>query len=159
MLLFLSFWYFVVHISSYARHFALDRGRPSGHSSRGGLDSIRAVCRAWRALKLFFRLLWIRRFPPGGIFRRCFVPGILHFSKCWCFLLILRTYLFENGTACRNSGFPVLGLFRGTLSSKLGRDACRVPCVKRACAACNAMLFFFPNKKQKQAAGPNSLSE
>ena len=31
----------------------VDRGRPSGHSCQG-LGAIRAVCRAWRALKVFF---------------------------------------------------------------------------------------------------------
>ena len=46
----------------------VDRGRPSGHG-RGGLGSVRAVCRAWRALQVFFRREW-RRFPgfsSGGV--------------------------------------------------------------------------------------------
>ena len=42
-----------------------------------------------------------------------------------------HSYLVENGTACKNSGFPVQGQVWGTLSSKFGRAACRVPCHAR----------------------------
>ena len=39
---------------------------------------------------------------------------------CSCALLLS---LFENGTACHNSGFPVHGQEWGTLSSNFGRAA------------------------------------
>ena len=47
------------------------RGISSGHDRRG-LRSIRALYLAWRALKVFFRWEWIRRFPgrPYFIFIR-----------------------------------------------------------------------------------------
>ena len=45
-----DFGYFFAHISSYAHR--SHKLRPSGHG-RGGLGSIRAVCRAWRALQVF----------------------------------------------------------------------------------------------------------
>ena len=50
----------------------LDRGRPSAHS-RQGLGSICAVCLTWRALKVFFRREWTRRFPGFS------VRALIHF--------------------------------------------------------------------------------
>ena len=61
---------------------------------------------------------------------------------------------FISWTACHNSGFPVQGQVWGTASSKFGRAACRVPCVTRACAVCNAMLFF--SKEQETKTGRRS---
>ena len=69
--------------------------------------------------------------------------------------LFAHAYLLEYGTACHNLVFPVHGQNSGTLSSKPGRAACRLPRVTRACAVCKAMLFS--QEKKKQAAGPNSL--
>ena len=73
-------------------------------------------------------------------------PGTNPFLEM--FVFFAQRYLFENGTACHNSGFLVQGQVWGTLSSKFGSVACRVPCVTRACAECNAM-FFSLKKKQK----------
>ena len=56
-----------------------ERGRPSGHS----LDAICAVCRAWHALKVFFPTGVDTTISRVFFQRRYFVPGILHFSKCW----------------------------------------------------------------------------
>ena len=60
--IFMFFFYLLVLVLSYLlvrapfaqtpRSKEVDRGRPSGHSRRG-LGAIRAVCRAWRALKVF----------------------------------------------------------------------------------------------------------
>ena len=44
-------------------------------------------------------------------------------------LFLLLQHLFENGTACHNSAFPVQGQVWGTLPPMLGRAACRAPCV------------------------------
>ena len=66
-----------------------ERGRPFGHSSRRNLGTIRAECRTWRALKVFFPAGSGQDDCPGSFsLRRYFVPCILHFSKCWCFSLI-----------------------------------------------------------------------
>ena len=46
----------------------VDRGNPSGHSRRG-LDAIRTVCRAWRALKVLFF--------PAALDNRTISPGFL----------------------------------------------------------------------------------
>ena len=77
--------------------------------------------------------------------RRYFVPGILHFWQCWRCLLMR---IYENGTTCHNSGFPAQGQVWGTLSSKFGCGACRVPCDE---------MPFISKKKKKQAADRNSL--
>ena len=74
--------------------------------------------------------------------------------KLLLLFLLIHTYLVENGTACRKSGFPMQGQVWGILSSKFGRSACRVPCVTRACAVCNATFRFLFSKKE-QAACPN----
>ena len=126
------------------------RGTPSAHS-HPGLGVIRAVCRVRLALKVYFRAGKDKTIPRLFFTRRYFVPDILHFSKC-CFFV--HTCLFQNGTACPNYECPVQGQVWGTLSSKFGGAACRVSCVTRACAVCNAMFFFF---NKNQAAGPNSL--
>ena len=70
--------------------------------------------------------------------------------KLLLLFLLIHTYLVENGTACRKSGFPMQGQVWGILSSKFGRSACRVPCVTRACAMCSAIRF--PRKKENPAA-------
>ena len=59
-----------------------------------------------------------------------------------------QTYIFENGKACLNTGFPVQGQVWGTLSSKFGRTACRV---------LRVMRWFSFHPPEKQATGPNSL--
>ena len=156
-IVFVNFWCLFAHTYLFVRApcaetlKGVDRGRPSGHGRRG-LGSIRAVCCAWRALKIAFRREWIRRFP-GFLFEALVCTRNPPFFEMLVFFA--HTYLYENGTTCHNSGFPVQGQVWGTFSFKFGCAACRVPCVTRACAVCNAMLFF--SKKKKQAAGPSSL--
>ena len=81
--------------------------------------------------------------------RRCFVFCLSNVG------VFAHTYLVENGTACRNSEFPVKEQVWGTLSSKFGRAACREPCATRACAVGIAILLSY----KKQAARPNCLGQ
>ena len=55
------------------------------------------------------------------------------------------TYLFENGSAYHNSGFPVQGQVWGTLSSMPGCAACRVP---REHVPCVVLRYLFLLKKK-----------
>ena len=137
-LVFVHFWHFFCSYLFARAPFAnanveVDRGRPSGRShtavSRRGLGAIRAVCRAWRGLRSFFRLEWT--ISPVFLLRRYFVPGILHFSK-FTLEFFAHTYLFENGTACHNSDFPVHGQVWCALSSKSGPAA--------PCAVCHVCI-------------------
>ena len=68
-----------------------------------------------------------------------------------CCFLPICTYLFENGAACHNSGFPVAGTGLGYTIIQVWA---RVPCVTRACAVDNEILILLYKKK---AAGPKSL--
>ena len=130
----------------------VDRGRPSGHSRR---DWARSVHCAARGVRSKFVSAGSGQDDFLGFFsRRSFAPQVSSICRnVEC--ILAHTYLFESGTACHDSAFPVQRQVWGTLSSMFGRAACRVPCVTRACAVCNAMLFF--SKKKKQAAGPSSL--
>ena len=67
----------------------VDEGRPSGHSRRG-LGAIRALCRAWRALKVFFSAGVDKTISREFCVRRCFV---FRPFKCWCAFLIIRISL------------------------------------------------------------------
>ena len=118
----------------------VDRGRLFGHSRRS-LGSIRAVCRAWRALKVL-RLTGVdKTISRVFFFERFLVPStILHFSKCWCFLLIrisLKTARLVTilGLLCRDRFgvhyHPSLGALRAV---------CRVSRA-HVCTVCNARLF------------------
>ena len=118
------FLYFFGHISSYAHRShkryirtAREEGRPDTVWTR----SVQCVARGMPS-KYFFRREWIRQFP-GFSFR-----GVISYQVSSIFLNVgvyAHTYLFENGAACHNSGFPVQGQAWGTPSSKFGR-VCRV---------------------------------
>ena len=117
----------------------VDRGRPSGNSGRG-FGAIRAMCRAWRALKAL---------SAGGDKTISRVFSVRHFFYALFFSnvgVVAPTYLVENDAACHNSGFPAQGQFWGTLSSKLGRAMCRVRCHVCMCLVYNALLFSQKNK-------------
>ena len=77
------FWIVSLRTSTFSQNAKyVDTGRPSEACGRG-LSSIRALQLAWRALKVFFRWEWIRRFP-GLAVQRIFiliVPTIF-----WVFL-------------------------------------------------------------------------
>ena len=95
--------------------------------SRFGRDSCsveRMACA--HALEVFFGGSGKDDFPVFYL-RHCFVPSIFRKKNEF----FAHTYLFENGPACHNSGFPVQGKVWGTLPSTFGRAACRVPCVTR----------------------------
>ena len=119
--------------------------------SRRGLGAIRAVCRAWRALKVFFPREWITIFRFFSV-RRFFSPFFFFFNvpgKCFCscIRISLKTarLAITLGSLCKDR-------FWGTSSSKFGRPACRAPCVTRTRAVCNAILF--PRSKTKQNRPP-----
>ena len=129
----------------------VDRGRPSGHSRRG-LGAIRAVCRAWHALKVVSAGA-DKAICRAFFLRRYFDPGItLHCSKCWRFLLI-STISSEAAWLATTLGSLRRDRLGVHYHSTLGalRAVC---CVTRACAVCNAMFLL---TKKEQAAGPNSL--
>ena len=86
---------------------------------------------------------------PGFLFEAFFCTRYPPFSeKLVCFA---HTYLYENGTACHNSGFPVQGQVWGIQSFKFGCSACRVPCFTRACAVWNEMIFFLKKKTYRRS--------
>ena len=128
----------------------VDRGRPSGHSRRG-LGSIRAICRAWRALKVFFcRREWVRQLPGFsfiGVIWYQVLPSIFRdvvfFSWYASSIRTRVSLIFENGAACNNSGsgFPVRFGVRyhpslGTLRAVYRVSRVHVPYV------CNAMALL-----------------
>ena len=80
-------------------------------------------------------------------------PFFETFSKRRCFLLIL---IFENGTACHNSGFPVrrdkFGVY--IIIQVWARG---VSCVTRACAVRNAVLLSQKKKPPVQIGATLSL--
>ena len=91
----------------------------------------------------------------GFILRHYFLPVILHFSKCWCFLLIrislktarhATTLGFQWRDRCGVHDRPSLGALRAV---------CRVSRVHVPCV----MRCFPPPPKKKGAAGPNGLGE
>ena len=124
----------------------VDRGRLFGHSRRS-LGSIRAVCRAWRALKVL-RLTGVdKTISRVFFFERFLVPGtILHFSKCWCFLLIrisLKTARLVTilGLLCRDRFgvhyHPSLGALRAVCRVSRMHVPRVMPC------------FFSPKKENR----------
>ena len=103
-----------------ANRMEVHRGRPSGHTRRG-LGAIRAVCHAWRTLKVGFDGSGLDDFPD-------FLVDVLFCTRYSpffeMFVLFAHAYLYKNDTECPNSGFPVQG--QVTLSFKYGCSACRV---------------------------------
>ena len=96
------------------------------------------------------------------------VPCVIRYPGTWYFLLkenrgrrfklpvsisffFADTRLVENCRVCRHSGFPVQGQVWGTISSRFGRVACRVPCVTHACAVRNAIVFFVKNNTGRRS--------
>ena len=139
----------------------INRGRPSGYSRRG-LGSIGAVCRARRALNLFFSVWVDKTISRVFYFRRYLVPRYYPpFSKWWCFF----AHTYHMISLWNRHGLPQLwvrcagvqGQAWGTLSSMFGRAAYRVPCVTRACTVCNAMFFFSIQQKKSGCRSINSL--
>ena len=103
----------------------IDRGKPSGHG-RGGLGSIHALCRAWRARKALFSAGVGKTMSRVFFLRRYFVPGF--FARTYL-------YIFGNGPACRNSGFPVQEQvwLRGYYHPSLGAFAVCQACMWAVC--------------------------
>ena len=129
------------------------RRRPSGHNRRG-LGAIRAVCRAWRALKSFFRHEWIIDGFPGFLFK-AFICTRYYPPFFEMLVFFAYTRLFDNGMACHNSGFPVqgrdeLGVYYqpslGALRAVCRVSRVRVPCVTRC---------FLSRTKQKTGRRSN----
>ena len=146
------------HISSYACRLReilrYLQGKPSGHDRRG-LGSIRSVCRAWRALDIFFSLGVDKTISRVLFLSRCLV--ILHqVSPPFFDMLVFfarRAYLFENCTACHNSGFPVQ---RQVYIIIHVWARCVPCCVTRACAVRTAIRTCFSKKKKKETGGQNN---
>ena len=90
------------------------------------LGALGAVCRASRVHVPFVMRYQVHFFSK----KKKEAAGPLLGSNAGVFFFI-RAYLVANGMVCRNSGFPVQGQVWGTLSSKFGRAACRVPCHAR----------------------------
>ena len=70
------------HRSHKRCHEEVGKGKPPGHSSRWGLGSIRAVCRPWRALEVFFSPIMDETIARGvsdsSVCSKLYlVPGIL----------------------------------------------------------------------------------
>ena len=119
----------------------VDRGSPSGHSRRG-LGAIRGVRLTRRVLKHFFSA-GVDKAISRVLLVSCFLNPL--FFKM---LVLIHTYLVENGTVCHTSEFFVQGQVWGTSLSKFGRAASSMPCLTRACVKCNAM-FPPPQKKNE----------
>ena len=134
---------------------AVDRGRPSGNGRRGlGSDPF-SVSHVACARKKKNSAGVGKTISRGFFLRRSLVPGIIpHFSffaHTYVPGISLKTARLATtlGSPCRDRQVW------GTLSSKLGRAACCVPCVTRAHTVC-MRCFPNPQTKQQQAAGPNS---
>ena len=77
----------------------IDRGRPSGHSRRG-LASIRAACRAWRELEVFFRREWVKTIHGFSVW------GFVHshtstYVRTRTYVRILHVFCSERSTENR----------------------------------------------------------
>ena len=136
----MKIWSAFAHISWCARRFKAVRTQ----SLRFWARSVQCFARGVRS-KFFSagvditicRVFSVRRsFVFSFSVRRSFVLFV--FSDVRVFA---PTYLVEHGTACHNSGFPGQRQVSGTISSKFGRSACRVPWATRAFPLCNAILF------------------
>ena len=94
-------------------------------SSKFGRAACRAPCvSCMRACAVCHAILFVVKKEKQAAGR----SKLLGSNVCvFCPSYSLHIYLFEDGTGCRNSGFSMHGQIWGTLSSKVGRAACRVP--------------------------------
>ena len=136
----------------------LTRPTKEGHPDTvvRGLGSIRAVCRAWRALKVVFSagggVEWIRRFP-GFLFEAFFfVPQASFIFRHGGILLIIHASL-KTARYAATLGFLCRDRFGVHSHPRLGalRAVCHVPRVQ--CVPCVMQHFF----KQKIKTCANDL--